>query len=144
MGDENECDSRSLRHLVQQPDDFPPRGGVEIPGGLIAQQQVRPGAERAGDCHALLLPAGELSGIVGQPVPQAKPVDHRIEIIPIRLFPVEQVTIHLDNEAHPTVQIALYRYDGEQCLAVIDGTPVSLVPRSPVVDLIEAVNAIVL
>ncbi len=54
------------------------------------------------------------------------------------------LTVHLDNEAHPTVQIALYRYDGEQCLAVIDGTPVSLVPRSPVVDLIEAVNAIVL
>ena len=54
------------------------------------------------------------------------------------------LTVHLDNETHPTVQIALYRYDGEQCLAVIDGTPVSLVPRSPVVDLIEAVNAIVL
>lgn len=54
------------------------------------------------------------------------------------------LTVHLDNEAHPTVQITLYRYDGEQCLAVIDGTPVSLIPRSSVVDLIEAVNAIVL
>ena len=54
------------------------------------------------------------------------------------------LTVHLDNEAHPTVQITLYRYDGEQCLAVIDGTPVSLIPRSSVVDLIEAVNTIVL
>ena len=54
------------------------------------------------------------------------------------------ITVHLDNEAHPTVQIDLYRYDGEQCLAVLDGTPTSLVPRDMVVDLIEAVNAIVL
>lgn len=42
------------------------------------------------------------------------------------------------------MQITLYRYDGEQCLAVIDGTPVSLIPCSSVVDLIEAVNTIVL
>lgn len=54
------------------------------------------------------------------------------------------ITVHLDNEAHPTVQIDLYRYDGEQCLAVLDGTPTSLVPRDMVVDLVEAVNAIVL
>lgn len=54
------------------------------------------------------------------------------------------ITVHLDNKAHPTVQIDLYRYDGEQCLAVLDGTPTSLVPRNMVVDLIEAVNAIVL
>ena len=54
------------------------------------------------------------------------------------------ITVHLDNETHPTVQIDLYRYDGEQCLAVLDGTPTSLVPRDMVVDLVEAVNAIVL
>ena len=54
------------------------------------------------------------------------------------------ITVHLDNEAHPTVQIDLYRYDGEQCLAVLDGTPTSLVPRDMVVDLVEAVNAIAL
>lgn len=54
------------------------------------------------------------------------------------------ITVHLDNEAHPTVQIDLYRYDGEQCLAVLDGTPTSLVPRDMVVVLIEAVNTIVL
>ena len=38
----------------------------------------------------------------------------------------------------------MYRYDGEQCLAMVDGQSVSLVPRSDVVDLIEAVNALVL
>lgn len=54
------------------------------------------------------------------------------------------LTIHLDNENFQCVQIDLYRYDGESCLAVVDGESVSLVPRSSVVDLMEAVNAIVL
>lgn len=54
------------------------------------------------------------------------------------------LTVYLDSEVHPSVQTQLYRYDGENCLAVIDGEPVSLIPRSAVVDLIEAVNAIVL
>lgn len=54
------------------------------------------------------------------------------------------LTLHLDNEAFPTVEIDLYRYDGSSCLAVVDGVPTALVERSQVVDLIEAVNAIVL
>ncbi|MGM9521763.1 MAG: DUF4340 domain-containing protein [Oscillospiraceae bacterium] len=54
------------------------------------------------------------------------------------------LTIHLNNENFPEVQIKLYRYDGTNCIAVVDGDPVSLVSRSDVVDLIEAVNAIVL
>jgi hypothetical protein len=53
-------------------------------------------------------------------------------------------TVHLKVDGNPTVQIALYRYDGSDCIAVIDGEPIALVARSQVVDLIEAVNAIVL
>ena len=54
------------------------------------------------------------------------------------------LTVHLDNENYPEVRIELYRYDGTNCLAVVAGTPVSLVARADVVDLIEAVNEIVL
>ena len=54
------------------------------------------------------------------------------------------LTVHLDNENFPQVQIELYRYDGSHCLAVVDGESVSLVERTAVVDLIEAVHAIVL
>lgn len=54
------------------------------------------------------------------------------------------LTLHLDNENYPEVTVDLYRYDGTYCLAVVDGTPVSLAERSYVIDLIEAVNAIVL
>lgn len=55
-----------------------------------------------------------------------------------------RLTIHLDHEHFPEVEIVLYRYDGNYCLATVDGESVSLVDRSLVVDLIEAVNAIVL
>lgn len=54
------------------------------------------------------------------------------------------VTLHLDNESFPTVEVRLYRYDGTLCLAVVDGDPVSLVSRSSVMDLVESVQAIVL
>ena len=54
------------------------------------------------------------------------------------------LVLTLDNENFPQVEITLYRYDGSFCIAEVDGAPVSLVERSQAVDLIEAVNAIVL
>lgn len=54
------------------------------------------------------------------------------------------LTVHLDRETRPTVQLDLYRQDGTHCLATVDGEPLALVSRGDVVDLIEAVNAIVL
>ncbi len=54
------------------------------------------------------------------------------------------LTLYLDNENYPEVSVQLYRYDGNDCLAVVDGETISLVARSQVVDLIEALNKIVL
>lgn len=54
------------------------------------------------------------------------------------------ITVYLDNENYPEIGIELYRYDGTNCLAMLDGESVALIPRSQVVELIEAVNAIVL
>jgi hypothetical protein len=54
------------------------------------------------------------------------------------------LTLTLDGDSEPQVEITLYRYDGSDCLAEVDGKPVALVERSLVVDLVEAVNAIVL
>ena len=53
-------------------------------------------------------------------------------------------TVYLDNENFPEINLTFYRYDGENCLAVVDGESTALVPRSQVVDLVEAVNAVVL
>ena len=55
-----------------------------------------------------------------------------------------RLTVTLDNENVSTVDIAIYRYDGSFCLVTIDGTPTALVSRSAAMDLVEAVNAIVL
>ena len=54
------------------------------------------------------------------------------------------LTVTLDGEDAPEITIGLFRYDGSYCLAVVDGEPLCLVDRSAVVDLVEAVNAIVL
>ena len=50
----------------------------------------------------------------------------------------------LDNENIQEIELTFCRYDGESCLVQENGETVSLVPRSQVVDLMEAVNAIVL
>lgn len=54
------------------------------------------------------------------------------------------LTVSLANETYPTVTMTFYRLDGESCLAVVDGESVALVPRTQVVDLIEAVNTVIL
>ncbi|MGN0963645.1 MAG: DUF4340 domain-containing protein, partial [Clostridia bacterium] len=62
--------------------------------------------------------------------------------------PKQKEEIRLDitvgGEDKEEISIVFYRYDGNRCLAVIDGEPISLVNRADVVDLIEAVNTIIL
>lgn len=55
-----------------------------------------------------------------------------------------QLTLYLEDENFPTVDITLYRQDGTYCLAQVDGETMCLVERSDVVSLKEAINAIVL
>jgi len=55
-----------------------------------------------------------------------------------------RLVVYLNNETYPKVEIDLYRYDGSDCLAVVDGQSFALVDRSDVVEVIETVNAIVL
>ena len=54
------------------------------------------------------------------------------------------LTVHLDNEDFPTFTLTLYRLDGTNCIATVDGKAVALVSRSKTVDLIEAVNELIL
>lgn len=54
------------------------------------------------------------------------------------------LTCYLDLDGDPTVEVVLYRYDGNSCLAVVDGEPTAFVARDAVVELVEAVNVIVL
>ena len=54
------------------------------------------------------------------------------------------LTVHLDNEDFPTFTLTLYRLDGTNCIAAVDGKTVATVPRSQTVDLVEAVNELTL
>lgn len=54
------------------------------------------------------------------------------------------LTLHFSNETNNTMSLTFYRYDGENCLAEVNGKITALVSRSAVIDLSEAINAIVL
>ena len=54
------------------------------------------------------------------------------------------LTVCLDDESQSRIRIELYRCDGSECLAVVDGESFARVSRSDVVELVEAVHAIVL
>ncbi len=54
------------------------------------------------------------------------------------------LTLYLDNENFPKIEIELYRYDGKDCLAVVNKEPVSLVERALAVELMEVVYGFVL
>lgn len=55
-----------------------------------------------------------------------------------------RLTLHLDSDAFPSLTLALYRWDGTQCAAIVNGEPFALVSRSKTVTLMEAVRSIVL
>lgn len=74
---------------------------------------------------------------------QALTADHFTEEEPTGQEEIS-FTLHLSLEGEPTVSIQFYRYDGAYCLAVVDGQSTALVTRSQVVDLQEAVYAVVL
>ena len=54
------------------------------------------------------------------------------------------LTLTLDNENYSEIEIILYRYNGENCLAVVNGEPFAYVSRSDTMALVETVNTIVL
>ena len=54
------------------------------------------------------------------------------------------LSIKLNNDYASEMTITLYRYDGSNCLAYVNDKPLAFVSRQLAVDLIEALNAIVL
>lgn len=55
-----------------------------------------------------------------------------------------RITIYRDQDAFPAVELAFYPYDSTQCLRVLEGMPAVFVSREDVVNLMEAVNSIVM
>lgn len=76
VGDHHDGDAL-LVQAVDQVEDRLRGTGVEVAGGLVAQQQVRGVDQRAGDGDALAFPAGEGAGERVEPVAQAHPAQDR-------------------------------------------------------------------
>ena len=76
----------------------------------------------------------ELNGVLAQEYTDDE-ADGTLEI---------SLIFYLDNENFSQVKVELYRHDSSTCLAIIDDTSFAYVTRSSVVDLIEAVNDIIL
>lgn len=56
----------------------------------------------------------------------------------------EEISLRATLASGDEIALRLYRADGESCYAEVDGEGIGYVPRSQAVDLIEAVNAVVL
>ncbi len=63
VGDEQDRHAELLLQVAQQLEDLRLDRDIQCGGGLVGDQQTRPGGERHGDHHALLEAAGELMRI---------------------------------------------------------------------------------
>jgi hypothetical protein len=64
VGDEHQRRAVPLAHLEEQAEDARSGLGIEVPGGLVGEQQGGLRREGAGEGDALLLAPGELGGVV--------------------------------------------------------------------------------
>ena len=129
-----------LRHREVLPADFADISQLDI---SLDGQTYTLASEKKDNARTFSYQGGELDMTQLQSALEALSADSFTDESPGQKQEIG-LTVHLDRDGSPTVQIGLYRYDGAHCLAVVDGTPVSLVDRADVVELMEAVNAIVL
>jgi hypothetical protein len=92
---------RGLRFPVQghQQIDHAAAGlGIETPGGLVGEQDLRPVGERARDADPLLLAAGELQRIVVQPLGEPHPREQLAR--PLLVFAASPAGLELQRDEH--------------------------------------------
>ena len=55
-----------------------------------------------------------------------------------------KLTFHRNTDEYQTVELEFYQYDGSHCISVLDGGEMNYTDRSPVIDLKEAINSVIL
>ncbi len=55
-----------------------------------------------------------------------------------------KLTFHRNTDEYQTVELEFYQYDGSHCISVLDGDEMNYTDRSPVIDLKEAINSVIL
>src|SRR5262245_53209922 len=71
---------------LHEVEDLASGAAVEVPGGLVGEDDVRSRGERAGHRHALLLTTRQLAGLVLQAITQLDGVDHAVEPLSVGLL----------------------------------------------------------
>ena len=96
--------------------------GVEVTGRLVGQHQRRGERQRAGDGHALLLPAGELARQVVEPIAETDGAQQ----FPRRLAPRRR---HGSLGDHPRHQHVLRRRECRQQMVKLEDEPDAACPQ---------------
>ncbi len=109
---------------VEQLHDVDRRRRVEVPGGLVGQQDQRPVHERARDRHALLLAARQLVRVVLHLVLQPDQLD---DLRHARLDDVLRLPDHVERERH----VLVHGLVGEQLEVLEDRPHVAAQVREP-------------
>ena len=55
-----------------------------------------------------------------------------------------KLTFHRNTDEYQTVELEFYQYDGSHCISVLNGDEMNYTDRSPVIDLKEAINSVIL
>ena len=75
-------DPQQTQHILAGP-------AVQVPSGLVSQQNGRLCRQSSGNGYPLLLPSGKLAGKTVFLLFQAQHADHIFQILPVRLFAVQ-------------------------------------------------------
>lgn len=84
MGHHHRCPAESVDAAAQKSEQLRGGGGVQCAGRLVGEHHLRPGDQRPGAGHALLLAAGQLAGTVVQSALQIQRCDdllHRVLVV---------------------------------------------------------------
>lgn len=55
-----------------------------------------------------------------------------------------KLTFHRNTDEYQTVELEFYQYNGSYCISALDGDEMNYTDRSPVIDLKEAINSVIL
>ncbi len=75
MGGEDKSGAE-LIYLLQEIDDLPAVEGIQVPGGLVRDDDLRPVDHGPGDRHPLFLAAGKLVGKVAHLIRKSHHIEH--------------------------------------------------------------------
>ena len=119
MGDDHDGAAGGVQ-VTQQRDDLGGGARVEIPGGLVGQQDRRMPHQRTGDGDTLAFAARQLRGTVAGPAAQADTFEHvggALTPLGNRHRLVQQAGCHIVERVEPCDQVELLEHEADALAA---------------------------